>query len=233
MIRPSLVTGVALAVFALAAPLAAAHVTVNPNEAEAGSFSRFAVRVPTERPDASTTEVTLRLPEGMFFVSFQPKPGWKRTVKMEKLAEPAEVFGDEITERVAEVTWTGGEIAPGEFDEFGMSARVPEEAGTELVFPAVQTYSSGEVVRWIGEPDADQPAPRVAVLPPAEEEEEEQPAAGEDDDGTETTAAAAADDSAVDDAESRANLALGLGIAGLIAGAVALALVLLRGPRRA
>ncbi len=32
-------------------PAASAHVTVNPNEAEAGSFSRFAIRVPNERPE--------------------------------------------------------------------------------------------------------------------------------------------------------------------------------------
>jgi uncharacterized protein YcnI len=161
--------------FLVLAPAAIAHVTVNPDEAAAGSFARFAIRVPTERPDASTVEIRMQLAEGLFFVSFQPKPGWKRTVRMEKVSPPAEVFGQEITERVAEVTWTGGQIAPGEFDEFGMSARVPEEAGTELVFPTIQRYSSGEVVRWIGPPDADQPAPRVTLTPAEEEEPARQP----------------------------------------------------------
>ena len=60
-------------------PAASAHVTVNPNEVAADSFSRFAVRVPNERPNAATTKVVVRLPQGLFFVSFQPKPGWKRT----------------------------------------------------------------------------------------------------------------------------------------------------------
>jgi hypothetical protein len=32
---------------------------------------------------------------------------------------------------------------------------MPERAGTELVFPAVQTYPSGEVVCWIEPPDAE------------------------------------------------------------------------------
>ena len=45
----------ALGAVALIAPPAAAHVTVQPNEAVAGSFSRFVVRVPNERDDASTT----------------------------------------------------------------------------------------------------------------------------------------------------------------------------------
>jgi uncharacterized protein YcnI len=168
--------------------------------------------VPTERPDASTTKVAVKIPEGVFFVSFQPKPGWKREVKMAKLDQPVELLGDQVTERVDTVTWSGGSIRPGEFDEFGMSARMPEEAGKELVFPAIQTYSSGEVVRWIGEPDADQPAPRVKVLPAAEEQEAapaRTPAAtprGEDESGDQTLAI----------------VALIVGVAGLAAGLAAL-----------
>ena len=211
----------------VAVPAAAAHVTVNPDEAPAESFMRFAIRVPTERPNASTTKITMQLPEGLFFVSFQPKAGWKRTVKMEKLDEPVEIFGNKFTERVATVTWTGGKIAVGEFDEFGMSARMPETAGAELVFPAVQTYSNGEVVRWIGPADADQPAPRV-TLAPAEEE-------GDDADAAETTTTAAEEAAAADggdgDGEGRATLALVLSIVGLLAALTALALAVMR-PRR-
>jgi uncharacterized protein YcnI len=191
------------------APAGFAHVTVNPNQANAGSFSRFAVRVPTER-DADTTQVSMQLPEGLFFVSFQPKEGWTREVKMETLDPPVELFGTEYTERVSEVTWSGGKIGPGEFDEFGMSARMPEaEPGTELVFPAVQTYSSGEVVRWIGAADAETPAPRVTV----------EAAAGEESEATES-----------DDSSTVEYIALGLGIAALVAALAALGLGLRRRP---
>lgn len=197
---------------------ASAHVTVNPPQWEAEGFARFAIRVPTERPDASTTKVSVKLPEGVFFVGFQPKPGWKREVKMAKLDEPVNLFGDEVTERVDTVTWSGGRIDPGEFDEFGMSARMPEEAGKELVFPAVQTYSSGEVVRWIGEPDAEQPAPRVKVLPAAAEED-----AG----AAATPAASPAPAAPAQDegggSDTLAIIALVCGAAGLAAGVAALA----------
>jgi len=94
-----------LAVAAVVFPAtAAAHVTLNPREWEAGGFGRFDVRVPNERDNASTTEVTVQLPEGLTFVSFQPKQGWKRTVEMETLAQPIGVFGEEVTERIASVT---------------------------------------------------------------------------------------------------------------------------------
>jgi uncharacterized protein YcnI len=215
-------------VAALVVPAAAAaHVTVNPGEWEAGGFARFSVRVPNERPNADTTEVTMQFPENVLSASFQPVPGWERTVEMAALDEPIEEEGEEpITERIASVTWTGGTIAPGEFQEFGVSFQVPETPGEELVFPAVQTYSNGEVVRWIGPSDADAPAPRVAVLEPEEEESgtaaSEQPAAPQ-------PAAAEGDD----DGSGLAVVALIVAIAGLLAGLAALGLALTRRQRPA
>ncbi len=219
MSRPLIL--LALAGSLVLVPAANAHVTLNPNEVPADSFSRFAVRVPNERPNAGTTKVVLQLPEGLFFVSFQPKPGWKRTITMEKLDPPVELFGETYSERVATVAWEGGTIAPGEFDEFGMSAKVPAEVGT-LTFPATQTYSNGEVVRWIGAADADTPAPRVE-LTAAAEEETATPAPAE------TTAAAEPED---DESDSDA-LALAFGIAGLVAGVAAIVLTLVRRPKGA
>jgi hypothetical protein len=86
------------------------------------------------------------------------------------------------------------------------------------VFPANQTYSNGEVVRWIGPPDADEPASRV-TLTAAE--------------GEEPAAAGAAPATTESDDSTKENVALGFGIAGLVAGLGALAVALLRRPRRA
>jgi uncharacterized protein YcnI len=211
----ALVAGGALA---LASP-AAAHITVNPREAPADSFSRFAIRVPNERPTAATIALTVKLPEGLTAIGFQPKPGWTRSVTMAKLATPVQVEGETVTERIATVTWKGGSIGPGEFDEFGLSAHVPDTAGKQLAFPALQTYQGGEVVRWIGGPDADEPAPRVDVTA----------AASEDVAPTTRPAAASADDGGTDD--SRANIALALAVAGLAAGLIALGVAIFRRPR--
>lgn len=154
------------------APAASAHVTLNPPEWEAGGFARFAVRVPNERDNADTTRVTVKFPEQILSASFQPIEGWQRTVKMARLDQPIEEEGERITERIDTVTWSGGRIRPGEFEEFGVSFQVPEvEPGTELAFPSLQRYSNGAVVRWIGPADADEPAPIVTVLEPAAEEE--------------------------------------------------------------
>jgi uncharacterized protein YcnI len=199
------------------APLAAAHVTLNPPEWEAEGFARFAVRVPNERDGADTTKVTMKFPDQVLSARFQPVEGWRRTVKMARLDEPLEIEGERITEKIDTVTWSGGRIRPGEFQEFGVSFQVPNEPGTDLAFPSVQSYSNGEVVRWIGPEDADEPAPRVTVLEPAAEEgaaAEEEPAA------TATPAPAAAEDDGGSDTLSI--VALVVGAAGLLAGGLAL-----------
>ena len=210
------------------APAAAAHVTLNPGEWEAGGFARFAVRVPNERDNANTTEITMQFPESVIEARFQPVPGWERTIEMATLDEPIVEEGEEpITERIASVTWSSGTIASGEFQEFGVSFQVPETPGEDLMFPAIQTYSNGEVVRWI-DPDseAESPAPRVAVSAPEEEEGggSAQPAAQ-----SPTPTAAASED---DDGSGLATVALILGIAGLAAGLAALAFIFLRTPSR-
>ena len=192
------------------------HVTVQPQEATTGSFSRFVVRVPNERDDAATVKVEVQFPETLTHTSFQPKDGWTRTVTMKTLDEPVEVFGEPVTEVVGTVTWEGGRIEPGEFDEFGFSVRTPEEPGT-LVFSAIQTYSSGEEVRWVGEADGEQPAARVELVAAASGEDEPE-------DGADV-----GDEPEDDDAgDAGGSLPLVLGGLGTVLGAVALALALRR-----
>ncbi len=158
-----------IAAFALALPAGAgAHVTLQPSEAAAGDFTVLDVRVPTERDDAATTKVDVRFPAGFAFASYQPVPGWSVDVKMSKLAKPITSHGEEITEQVSQMTWTADNdqagIQPGQFLDFPVSVQIPGEAGDALTFKALQTYDDGEVVRWIGTPDSEKPAPQVAVM---------------------------------------------------------------------
>jgi periplasmic copper chaperone A len=151
---------------ALALPAAAsAHVTLQPSTAPADGFTRLDVRVPNERDDAATVKVDVQLPPGFAFVSYEPRPGWKVTVQRAKAEQPIEVEGGfEVDEEVRQITWQGGRIGPGEFVDFGLSLRMPKgEAGDKLTFKALQTYEDGDVVRWIGPEDADEPAPIVTL----------------------------------------------------------------------
>jgi periplasmic copper chaperone A len=226
-----------LTCFALAAvtfpAAAAAHVTIQPGEWEAGAFATMAVRVPNERDDAETTSVSVRFPENVLTARFQAHPFCEHEVERQALDEPVE----DITERIVSVTWTcDPPIAADGFDEFGMSFQIPEDLqpGDELLFPATQTYSSGEVVNWVDpDPEADTPAPRITVVAP-EEEAEAPPATTTEETATtgDETAAIPASGSDGDD-DSTSTVALIFGIAGLAAGLIALGVALFRKPKTA
>jgi uncharacterized protein len=198
-----------IAVLALAVPAGAgAHVTLQPEEAAAGDFTVLDVRVPNERDDSATTKVDVQFPAGFVFASYQPVPGWSVDVKMAKLAKPITSHGEEITEQVSRMTWTadGGSAAiqPGQFLDFPISVQIPGEAGDTLTFKALQTYDNGEVVRWIGAPDSEEPAPQVAVT-----------------EGSEGHHGASAD-SEEESGDDSGSASKGLGIAALILGALGL-----------
>jgi periplasmic copper chaperone A len=214
----SYILGAALAAPLVLATAAGAHVTLQPSEVPAGGFTRLDVRVPTERPDASTTKVEVQFPPGFTTVSTEPVPGWTAKVARVKLAKPqVNDEGEKITDRVDTVTWTAagqGGIGPGQFQDFGLSVAVPDKAGSSLTFKAVQTYSSGEVVRWIEPPDSEEPAPQVK-LTAAEGEGGAAPAARQ-----QPAAGDGGDDGGGSDTLSI--IALIVGAAGLAAGIAAL-----------
>jgi len=159
----------AAAALLLAPAAAQAHVTIQPDTAPAGGFTRLDVRVPNERDDAGTTKVDVQLPPGFIAASYEPVPGWKVKVTRSKADKPIDTGeGLQSDTQVSRITWTGdgkqGIVKPGEFQDFGLSLKMPEgEAGDKLTFKALQTYDDGQVVRWIGPEDADEPAPIVTL----------------------------------------------------------------------
>jgi len=154
-----------LALVLLAPAAAQAHVTVQPTEAPEGAYTVLDVRVPNESDTADTTKVALQLPPGFTAVSYQAVPGWDVKVVHQKLAKPIQTDDGPVTEGVREVIFSGGRLPPGQFQDFPLSVKVPGKAGDELTFKAVQTYDD-EVVRWIGAPESEHPAPRVLVTAP-------------------------------------------------------------------
>lgn len=154
---------------------ALAHVTIQPGTAEAGGFTKVAFRVPNERDDASTTEVEVSFPADhpLAFVSVKPVPGWKVKVTEGKLPAPVKTEYGELKEAVTKVVWSGGKIAPGEFQEFEVSMGQLPKGVDSLMFPTKQTYSGGEVVDWSDAPktdgtEAEHPAPLLKLVPAAD-----------------------------------------------------------------
>ena len=211
----------AVAAAALAVPAGAqAHVTLQPNTAQAGAFTVENVRVPNERDNASTVKVDLRLPNGFAEALYQPAPGWKVKVYKTKLAKPIQTDDGPVTEQVSRIVWTGdgkqGKIAPSQFRDFPLSVQIPGKAGSKLTFKALQTYSNGEVVRWIGPESADTPAPTVMVSSGASEDGHAHSGATGSSGGSPTAKPAASSSSSSDTSASK-----GLGITALVVGASA------------
>ena len=173
-----LVPAFALALVALVALPASAHVTVTPSSAPKGGFQVLSFNVPNEEAAANTVklEVTIPTKYPIAFVSTQPMFGWTAAVEKTTLAKPVKTDDGEITEAVSKITWTatGDGLLPGEFDLFTISAGPLPTKPNKLTFKAVQTYSNGEVVSWIqqtvkGAPEPEHPAPTL-TLTKAEEE---------------------------------------------------------------
>jgi uncharacterized protein YcnI len=157
--RSAVVAGmVAAFTLALAGP-ASAHVTVNPNTAVQGGYTKVTFRVPNETDNTNTVKVEVSLPIDTPFasVSLKPVAGWTMVAEKAKLAKPIDAHGTQLNEAVAKITWTAtgdAAIKPGQFQEFDVSlGPLPEVP--QVVFKALQTYSDGTVVRWIDEPTTD------------------------------------------------------------------------------
>ena len=175
----------------LVAPIAAsAHVTVTPDQVEAGGWSYLTFRAPTESDTANTTKLEFHLPQDTPFthVSYQPVPGWSAEVTTEQLPAPVDVLGNSVSEAPVEVTYTaeGGGIAPGQVQMFTLSVGPVADTG-HIVIPVTQTYSDGSVVQWKATPeevakdDTLEPAPVLWVndAPPADDHHASAASAGD------------------------------------------------------
>lgn len=170
--RATVLGAVCVVVLLTLAGVASAHVTVNPRTAQQGGYTKVAFRVPNERDTASTSQVEVNFPTDhpLAFVSTRAVPGWTSTVQKTTLATPITTDEGQITETVSKITWTGGKIAPGTFEEFDVSIGPLPTDTDQLVFKALQTYDNGEVVRWIdtaapGAAEPEHPAPVLKLTP--------------------------------------------------------------------
>lgn len=207
------------------APMASAHVTVNPGEAAPGSFAALTFRVPNEQQDADTTSVEVNLPTDhpIAGVSVKPMAGWTYKVETTKLDTPIKTEdGDEVSEVPSKISWTGGTIKPGEFQEFEISAGPLPDDVDQVSFPTIQTYSKGEPVRWIdktveGQDEPEHPAPTLKLVK-GNGDHDAEPAAtggGDDEAASGVSVSNAASQSDVDTANTLAIVGIVVGVLGL------------------
>lgn len=123
-----------------------------PSGYPANTDQALTLNVPHERDDVTySVDVVVAMPSGWTALSCQTKATWECSL------------GTVDARQVVRFTKaSGAEAAEAETFQFG--ARTASAAGS-YAFPTVQTYNTGEIVRWIGGAGTDKPAPILVTLP--------------------------------------------------------------------
>ncbi|WP_330304681.1 MULTISPECIES: YcnI family protein [unclassified Streptomyces] len=232
--RAGLVAALTTAGVLAASGVAFAHVTVHPESyAKGATDGVLTFRVPNEEDTASTTKVQVFLPTDhpVLGVLVTPQAGWTAKVTTTKLKTPVKTDDGTITDAVSEITWTGGRIRHGEYQDFDVAFGQLPDNTDELSFKTLQTYSDGNVARWIeatpkGGEEPENPAPVLALTAKAAGEDGSDEASTSDSSsgsGTASRSGSSPAASAKSSASSSDSTARGLGIAGLIVGVLGLA----------
>jgi uncharacterized protein YcnI len=202
-----------------------AHVTVDPASAPQGAEITLGFRVPSEEPTADTVRVQIFFPTAHPILGVDPEPirGWENSTVIEHLKVPIQTDDGPVTSVVSEVDWSGGPIPPGNFEEFYVLAQSLPTGTNQLVFKALQTYSNGDIVRWIdpitaAQPDPPHPTPVLRLTPAGSGSASSNPAPSITVDTSKLASAAS-----VDSAKTEGAIGIVLGVIGLAVGIAALA----------
>ena len=135
-------------VFAIAAVgSVSAHVSIEEDAVEAGSFAVVTFSVPHGCDGSPTTQVRIQMDESIPIVTPTINANWTVDKVMEPLDTPiAGSHGEQLTERVSEVVYAAvTPLADGYRDTFELGIDVPGDAVRQtLYFPTIQTCQVGE-----------------------------------------------------------------------------------------
>ena len=146
--KRSLARLAALAVLAGFSGAALGHAYVHMTHMPAGWIHDVEVRVPHGCGPDPTTEVRVKIPEGVMRVTVAHNPDWQVETIMREIDPPIELEGGfEITQTVDEIVWSGSELPTRRFGRFLFRAMLPDEPGRILWFKTVQRCGDKEL-RW-------------------------------------------------------------------------------------
>lgn len=125
--------------------IASAHVTVKPAASQPGAWETYTIKIPSEK-EIATTKVTLKVPEGVELMQYQPVPDWKVTTEKDGSG------------KISSITWnaTGEGILAGQFQQFNFVAHNPDKEA-DVAWDAFQYYKDGSIVEWTGDEGSESP----------------------------------------------------------------------------
>lgn len=122
------------------------HIVLDEPAARAGSSYKAVLRVGHGCAGSPTTAIKVQIPAGLRGAKPMPKAGWVVATRLEKLAQPYVSHGKQITEDVAEISWTAASrenwLPDAFFDEFVLRGNLPQKPGA-LWFKVLQSCETG------------------------------------------------------------------------------------------
>jgi periplasmic copper chaperone A len=175
MFRRILAGTAALALpFALSIP-ADAHASLEKSGAAPGSF-KAVLRIPHGCDGKPTDTIRIEIPEGYIGVKPMLKPGWTIAVETGDYAKSYQLHGEPMTSGVKSVTWSGGNLPDGFFDEFLLLGTIAGVADGDTLYLETTQKCGAEEIAWAEIPAAgqnphelDHPAPAITIADGADE----------------------------------------------------------------
>ena len=165
--KPAAFAGASIAALFALTPVASAHVTPVPSTAPAGGYATIELQIPHGCDGAATERVEVQLNDEISSVKAESFAGWTVSYERAPLDEPIDLHGEQVDEYVSVVSWTaeGDPLPDDEYQRFGISMKVPEHAGDDLLLPTVQYCVGGGTSSWLeADPEAEHPAPMVKLV---------------------------------------------------------------------
>ena len=130
---------------ALATPCASAHIVLENQKAEAGSYYKAVFKITHGCDGEPIRQIIVNIPEGVQGAKPMVKPGWTIEIERGRLAKPyTALHGRTVTEEVKQLRWTGGPLPSEHYDEFVVTARLPDAPG-KLYWKVSQVCEKGRI----------------------------------------------------------------------------------------
>lgn len=166
---------VILGIFFLISVNGYAHVVLENQTAEVSAYYKAVLKVSHGCEGSSIKKIIVEIPDGFQGAKPMVKPGWNITIKRDKLEKPYTSHGKTFDQDTKEITWDGGLLPNGYYDEFVVVGKLPDMSG-KIYWKVKQECEKGEI-NWSQIPAAGQsikslefPAAELNLVKPAVEE---------------------------------------------------------------
>jgi uncharacterized protein YcnI len=133
-----------------------AHIVLETPIAQAGSSYRAVLKVGHGCEGSATTQIVVKVPDGVQGAKPMPKAGWRLEIERTALVKPYMSHGRTVTEDVSEIRWTAKSaddyLANAYYDEFVIVGKLPEASGT-IYWKVSQICEQGRI-DWVDIPGA-------------------------------------------------------------------------------